>query len=87
MVVELPALAVADLAHQLVLAQVAARAHRVHLPPLVRLLVLLRALPPVLALVLDGLPVLAHLVVEPEGPLQRLLSRQLFSAARVRSSR
>ena len=36
-------------------------------------------------LVLAGLPVLAHLVVEPEVPVH-LLSRQSFSAARARSS-
>jgi hypothetical protein len=36
-------------------------------------------------LVLAGLPVLAHLVVEPEVPVD-LLSRQSFSAAMARSS-
>ena len=36
-------------------------------------------------LVLAGLPVLAHLVVEPEG-LVELLSRQSCSAAMARSS-
>jgi len=39
--------------------------------------------PPALA----RLPVLAHLVVEPAGPVEQLLlSRQSFSAARARSS-
>ena len=36
-------------------------------------------------LVLAGLPVLAHLVVEPEVPVH-LLSRQSFSAAMARST-
>jgi hypothetical protein len=77
-VVEPPVLAVVDLAHLpvLALAQVVARrAHRLRLPLLVRLLVLAKA----------HLPVVAHLVVEPEVPLH-LLSRQSFSAARARSS-
>jgi len=38
--------------------------------------------PPVLA----ALPVVAHLVVEPEVLQQHLLSRQSFSAARERTS-
>ena len=79
-----------DLAHLpvLALAQVVARrAHRVQLPLLARLPVLVKArllvlVPPVLA----GLPVLADRVVEPAGPEQLLLSRQSFSAARARSS-
>ena len=77
-VVEPPVLAVVDLAHLpvLALAQVVARrAHRVQLPLLARLPVLAKA----------HLPVVAHLVVEPEVPLH-LLSRQSFSAARARSS-
>ena len=76
--VEAPVLAVVDLAHLpvLALAQVVARrAHRVQLPLLARLPVLAKA----------HLPVVAHLVVEPEVPLH-LLSRQSFSAARARSS-
>jgi len=89
-VVEAPVLAVVDLAHLpvLALAQVVARrAHRVQLPLLARLPVLVKArllvlVPPVLA----GLPVLADRVVEPAGPEQLLLSRQSFSAARARSS-
>ena len=73
----LPVLAVVDLAHLPVLAQVVARrAHRVQLPLLVRLLVLAKA----------HLPVVAHLVVEPEGPLQHLLRRQSFSAAMARNT-
>jgi hypothetical protein len=71
-VVEPPVLAVVDLAHLPVLAR---RAHRVQLPLLARLPVLAKA----------HLPVVAHLVVEPEVPLP-LLSRQSFSAARARSS-
>ena len=84
----LPVLAVVDLAHLPVLAQVVARrAHRVQLPLLVRLLVLAKARLPVLApVVLDGAPVLAHPVVEPEGPLQHLLSRRSFSAAMARNT-
>ena len=73
-----PVLAVVDLAHLpvLALAQVVARrAHRVQLPLLARLPVLAKA----------HLPVVAHLVVEPEVPLH-LLSRQSFSAAMARSS-
>ena len=88
-VVEPPVLAVVDLAHLpvLALAQVVARrAHRVQLPLLARLPVLVKArllvlVPPVLA----GLPVLADLVVEREV-LLHLLSRRSFSAARARSS-
>ena len=78
LVVEPPVLAVVDLAHLpvLALAQVVARrAHRVQLPLLARLPVLAKA----------HLPVVAHLVVEPEVPLH-LLSLQSFSAAMVRSS-
>jgi hypothetical protein len=77
-VVEPPVLAVVDLAHLpvLALAQVVARrAHRVQLPLLARLPVLAKA----------HLPVVAHLVVEPEVPLH-LLNRQSFSAARARTS-
>ena len=92
-VVEPPVLAVADLAHLpvLALAQVVARrAHRVQLPLLARLPVLAKAhLPVLVPLVLDGRPVLADLVVEPEGPLEHplnLLSRQSFSAAMARST-
>ena len=61
----LPVLAVVDLAHLPVpaLARVVARrAHRVQLPLPARLPVVAKA----------------HLVVEPEGPLQHLLSRQSF---------
>ena len=78
-VVEPPVLAVVDLAHLpvLALAQVVVRrAHRVQRPLLVRLLVLAKA----------HLPVVEHLVVEPEGPLQHLLSRLSFSAAMARST-
>ena len=83
-VVEPPVLAVVHLAHLPVLAQVVGRrAHRVQLPLLARLPVLVKAhllvlVPPVLA----GLPVLAD---APEVPVH-LLSRQSFSAARARSS-
>ena len=94
----LPVPAVVALAHLPVLALAQVVARRVQLPLLARLLLLLLAkahLPvpvvvglalPVL-LVLAGLPVLAHLVVEPAGPVEQLLlSRQSFSAARARSS-
>ena len=85
-VAEPPVLAVVDLA-VLALAPVVARAHRVQLPLLARLLVLPRAhLPVLVPLVLGGLPVLADLVVEPEAPLQHLRSRQLCSAAMARST-
>ena len=96
----LPVPAVVDLAHLpvLALAQVVARrAHRVQLPRLALLLLLLAkahlpvvpvvvALAVLVLLALAGLPVLGDLVVAPAVPLQRLLSRQSFSAARVRSS-
>ena len=97
-VVEPPVLAVVDLAHLpvLALAQVVARrarrrAHRVQLPLLaLLLLLLLLAKAPLLVPVVVGLaelPVAAHLVVEPQGPVEQLLlSRQSFSAARARSS-
>ena len=87
-VVEPPVLAVVDLAHPpvLALAQAVARlAHLVQLPLLARLLVLAKAPLPVLVLVLAGLRVLAHLVVEGAVP-PHLLSRQSFSAAMARSS-
>jgi hypothetical protein len=83
-----PVLAVVDLAHLpvLALAQVVARrARRVHLPLLVRLLVLAKAPLPVLVLGLAGLRVLARLVVEAAVP-PHLLSRQSFSAAMARST-
>ena len=88
--VEPQVLAVVDLAHLpvLALAQVVVRrAHRLQLPLLARLLVLAQApLPVLVPVVLAGLPVLAHLVVEPEGPLQHLLSRRSFSAAMARNT-
>ena len=90
----LPVPGVVDLAHLPVLA-LARRAHRVQLPRLALLLLLLAKAPllvPVVValavrvlLVLAGLLVLADLVVEPEV-LRHLLSRQSFSAARARSS-
>ena len=67
----LPVLALAQ-----VVARRAHRVHRVQLPLLARLPVLAKA---------HHLPVVAHLVVEPEVPLH-LLSRQSFSAAMARSS-
>ena len=89
-VVEPPVLAVVDLAHLpvLALAQVVARrAHRVQLPLLARLPVLAKAhLRVLVPLVLARLPVVAPLVVEPALPVELLLSRQSFSAARARSS-
>ena len=78
-VVEPPAPAVVDLAHLPVLALaqvVAGRAHRLQLPLLARLPVLVAA----------ALRVLADLVVVPAGPLQHLRSRQSFSAAMARST-
>ena len=92
-VVEPPVLAVVDLAHLPVLALapvLARRAHQVQLPLLARLPLLAKAHLPVPALrsVVVGLaqlPVVAHLVVEPEAPVH-LLSRQSFSAAMARSS-
>jgi hypothetical protein len=77
-VVEPPVLAVVDLAHLPALAPaqvVVRRAHRVQLPLLALLPVLAKA----------HLPVVAHLVVEPEV-LLHLLSRQSFSAAMARST-
>jgi hypothetical protein len=79
--VEPPVLAVVDLP---VLAR---RAHRVQLPLRARLPVLAKAHLPVPAepLVLARVPVVEHLVVEPEV-LRHRRSRQSFSAARARSS-
>ena len=93
-VVEPPVLAVVELAHLPVLAlaqAVARRAHRGQLPLLARLPVLAKAhlrVPALRSVVVDlaQLPVVVHLVVEPAAPLQLLLSRQSFSAARARSS-
>ena len=85
----LPVLAVVDLAPLPVpvLAQVVVRAHRVQLPLLAWLLVRARApLPVRVPVVLDEVPVLARLVVEPAVPLQLLLSRRSFSAAMARNT-
>jgi len=89
----LPVPAVVDLAPLPVLAR---RAHRVQLPLLALLLLLLAKAPllvpvvvalavPVL-LVLAGLRVLVDLVVEPAGPVELLPSRQSSSAATASSS-
>ena len=63
-----------------------AKAHRP--VPALRPVVVAPAVLAVLVLaVLAGLLVLAVLVVEPEAPLQHLLSRRSFSAAMARSTR
>jgi hypothetical protein len=88
---EPPVLAVVDLAHLpvLALAQVVARrAHRVQLPLLRRLPAKAHLPVPALRSVVVGLaqlPVVAHVVVEPAVPVERL-SRQSFSAAMARST-
>ena len=88
-VVALPVPVVVDLAHLPVLALaqvVAGRAHRVQLPRLALLLLLLaKAHLPVPA-VRPVVVALAVLVVEPEVLQQHLRSRRSFSAARERTS-
>ena len=96
-VVQVPA--VADLP-VLALAQVVA--HRVQLPlvalllwllakahpavPAVRPVVVVLVLVLLVLVVLAGVPVRAHLVVEPAVPVQQLLSSRLSSAAMARST-
>jgi hypothetical protein len=85
-VVEPPVLAVADLAHLPVLGLAQAVAHLVQLPLPARLLSAKAHLPVLVPPVLAGLPVLAHLVVEPAVAVELLLSPQSCSAAMARST-
>ena len=88
----MPVLAVVDLAHLPVLAlaqavaRPARRAHRVQLPLVALLLLLLPKVHLPVPAVGSVVVALAVLVVEPAVALQLLLSRQSFSAARARSS-